>query len=61
MSLLPDPSSQVNPIFHLPGPPEGVCEGARPDPGVVVVVAEAWEEQYRAPTAPPSLGDYWHL
>jgi len=52
MSLLPDPSSQVNPIFHLPGAPEGVLEGAPP---------EAWQEQYRAPTAPPQLGDFWQL
>lgn len=52
MSLLPDPSSQVNPIFHLPGAPESVLEGAPP---------EAWQEQYRAPTAPPQLGDFWQL
>lgn len=51
MSLLPDPSSQVNPIFYAV--PEAVVpEAAVPETG------SSWQEQYRAPGTLHNLGDF---
>lgn len=52
MSLLPNPSSQVNPIFHNPS------EEGFEDPGVA---GSSWQELYRPPSHNPSLGDFWLL
>lgn len=51
MSLLPDPSSQVNPIFYA------VPEALVPE-AVVPEAGSSWQEHYRAPGTLHSLGDF---
>jgi hypothetical protein len=51
MSLLPDPSSQVNPIFYAV-PEAAVSEAVVPEAG------SSWQEHYRAPGTLHSLGDF---
>lgn len=61
MSLLPDPTSQVNPIFNLPEEQEfyqppttpGTAWQEAPSPGT------SWQEAYRPPGTMASLADYW--
>lgn len=53
MSLLPDPSNQVNPIFYaVPEAEAMVLEAEVPQAG------SSWQEQYRAPDTLHSLGDF---
>jgi len=60
MSLLPDPSSQVNPIYHQS---DKLTSDANCNGGVEInqeegVYGSPWKEQYMIPPTLPSLGDF---
>jgi len=54
MSLLPDPSRQVNPIYHQSDMSNGGVE-INQEEGVY---GSPWKEQYMIPPTLPSLGDF---
>jgi len=57
MSLLPDPSSQVNPIYHQSDKSSDATIG-----GVEFnqegIYGSPWKEQYMIPPTLPNLGDF---
>jgi len=60
MSLLPDPSSQVNPIYHQPDQDETIYNNLQDamDVNQQGVFGSPWEEQYMRPPVLPNLGDF---
>jgi len=60
MSLLPDPSSQVNPIYHQPDQDETIYNNLQDtmDVNQQGVFGSPWEEHYMRPPVLPNLGDF---
>ena len=57
MSLLPDPSSQVNPIYYqMDRSIDTINHGV--DVNHQGIFGSSWEEQYMLPPMLPSLGDF---
>lgn len=57
MSLLPDPSSQVNPIYYqMDRSIDTINHGV--DVNHQGIFESPWEEQYMLPPMLPSLGDF---
>jgi predicted DNA-binding protein YlxM (UPF0122 family) len=57
MSLLPDPSSQVNPIYYQT---DRSIDTINQEVDVIQqgIYGSPWEEQYMLPPMLPSLGDF---
>jgi len=58
MSLLPDPSSQVNPIYYQSDKSIDANFGGADVSNQQGIYGSPWKEQYMLPPMLPSLGDF---
>jgi len=58
MSLLPDPSSQVNPIYYQSDKSSDANYGGADVNNQQGIYGSPWKEQYMLPPMLPSLGDF---